>query len=144
MKQLKNSLRNAKESLGIPQESEPEDENRENDAQSSLTSAEALNSMTAEVLTDIGTIQSGIAALNQTVSDQKEMLSANEAAIQSLNHEVELQTEKITAADTALKEKEGKIGELETKISEYEGQLTVMRTTVEEWLTPSESSENNE
>lgn len=82
---------------------------------------------------------------------QQETIEKNELTIESQSAEITAnkeQLEKMIQSDAqkeqAIAAKDEMISNLQTTIDELEGQLTMMRTTVSEWLVPSEQSVSDE
>lgn len=82
---------------------------------------------------------------------QQETIEKNELTLESQSAELTAnkeQLEKMIQSDTekeqAIAAKDEMISNLQTRIDELEGQLTMMRTTVSEWLVPSEQSVSDE
>ena len=137
-------LANMRDVLGMSQAEVSEENPTETTEPTSIIHAQNLNRLTDMVFQNAGLIQSGVNSLHQTVQDQVKQLNENEKTIQSINSELKELKEKLTAAETTVQEKDTFIKDCETKIAEYEAQLTMMRTTVDEWLTPSASEGKEE
>ena len=144
LKQCQAMLANMRDVLGMSQAEVSEENPTETTEPTSIIHAQNLNRLTDMVFQNAGLIQSGVNSLHQTVQDQVKQLNENEKTIQSINSELKELKEKLTAAETTVQEKDTFIKDCETKIAEYEAQLTMMRTTVDEWLTPPASEGKEE
>ncbi len=113
-----------------------EQENEEDIKSSSLSAA------ATDVANEVELLIHQMQMLSEAAENQKENVVKQEETVQSLTEELATSKSMLEKEELAGAQKEEKIRTLNTKVSELEAQLTMMRTTIEEWLVPTAEMNN--
>lgn len=142
MQSVQEKLKSIETIMGIAADETSEEVPEEVELNDSLQKAEHVSSLLAllvkrtealqpEIETSANTIQE----LRGTVDEQKQMIAK---VTEDLNNSKLLYDEAVQSGT----QKDETIAGLNTTISELEAQLTMLRTTVDEWLTPASETDN--
>ena len=128
------------QSEGLPAteiQGEQANQANEEDIQSSSLSAAAT-----DVANEVELLIHQMQMLSEAAENQKENVVKQKETGQSLTEELATSKSMLEKEELAGAQKDEEIMALNTKVNELEAQLTMMRTTIEEWLVPTAEMNN--